>query len=139
MTAQQSPGARLHAEHVDVRKRLAELQELRNTDETVDAFLESWALGYLPSAESMALGLAVKLAAEKREAQEIALRAAETSAKTCDRQVFEDWVSSPPYEYAVCRFADDPAAEAWPGNYVNIGVQLAWDAWQESQKQMGQG
>ena len=81
MSEKTTCGAKLHAEHVDTRQQLAKLQEIAATDETVDSHLEAWQLGYLASCEAMALRLSVKLAAEKREAQQIAIMAAEGAGR----------------------------------------------------------
>lgn len=43
-----------------------------------------------------------------------------------DREAFEAWISGPPYEHEVGLFGD---AAAWPGNYRDIDVDLAWQAW----------
>ena len=45
------------------------------------------------------------------------------------RHDFEAFISSPPFERSVERFGDE---SAWPGNYVDLDVDLAWNAWQES-------
>lgn len=50
------------------------------------------------------------------------------------RLQFEQWVSSPPYEYETLRYPNDPARQAWPGQYKSITVQLAWDSWREARK-----
>jgi hypothetical protein len=50
------------------------------------------------------------------------------------REQFERWISSAPYEMPVVRFPDEPENYAWPGNYKNIAVELAWQAWQEASK-----
>lgn len=42
------------------------------------------------------------------------------------RASFEAWISSPPYEREVERFGE---GSAWPGNYRDIDVDLAWNAW----------
>ena len=42
------------------------------------------------------------------------------------RAAFEAWISSPPYEREVERFCE---GSAWPGNYREIDVDLAWCAW----------
>jgi hypothetical protein len=47
------------------------------------------------------------------------------------RKQFEAWVSSPPYEYDVERYPEDAS---WPGSYMNLGTDLAWQAWQEARK-----
>lgn len=51
-----------------------------------------------------------------------------------ERIRFENWVTAPPIERTVDRFA---AGSAWPGQYRDYSVQLAWDAWQESGKRPG--
>lgn len=45
------------------------------------------------------------------------------------RAAFEDYITAPPFEDSIERFCDDPIKSAWPGNYKNYHVQLAWDAW----------
>lgn len=42
------------------------------------------------------------------------------------RAAFEAWISAPPYEREIERFGD---GSAWPGNYRDIDVDLAWNAW----------
>lgn len=42
------------------------------------------------------------------------------------RAAFEAWISAPPYEREVERFGD---GSAWPGNYRELDVDLAWCAW----------
>ena len=46
------------------------------------------------------------------------------------RQRFETWISSAPFERSIERFPDDERLFAWPGNYRDIAVELAWQAWQ---------
>ena len=46
------------------------------------------------------------------------------------RQQFEKWITSAPYEKNIERFPDDERLFAWPGNYRDIAVELAWQAWQ---------
>ena len=48
------------------------------------------------------------------------------------RRSFEEWISAPPYEHEVLRYPEDETKYAWPGQYRNIAVQLAWEAWCES-------
>ena len=43
------------------------------------------------------------------------------------RETFEEIISASPYEMSVARIPDDPRHFAWPGNYRNLEVQLAWD------------
>jgi hypothetical protein len=42
------------------------------------------------------------------------------------RAAFEAWISAPPFEREVERFGDN---SAWPGNYRELDVDLAWQAW----------
>ena len=42
------------------------------------------------------------------------------------RVAFEAWISAPPYEREVERFGE---GSAWPGNYRELDVDLAWCAW----------
>lgn len=51
-----------------------------------------------------------------------------------DREDFEAAISGPPCERDVRRFHDDPDRAAWPGNYRDIAVDLAWCMWQEAIK-----
>lgn len=46
-----------------------------------------------------------------------------------EQERFEVWVTNPPFERSVTKHG---AESAWPGNYKDISVQLAWEAWQES-------
>jgi hypothetical protein len=48
------------------------------------------------------------------------------------RAAFEKWISSSPYEREVLRYGEDESQYAWPGQYRNIAVQLAWEAWCEA-------
>lgn len=45
-----------------------------------------------------------------------------------ERKMFEEWASAPPYE---CELARWPNSErtAWPGQYREERMQLAWEAW----------
>jgi hypothetical protein len=43
------------------------------------------------------------------------------------RKQFEAWISAPPFEYDVERYTEH---SAWPGSYMNLGTDLAWQAWQ---------
>lgn len=43
------------------------------------------------------------------------------------RAEFERIISRAPYEKSVERFPDDETRHAWPGNYRDLSVQLAWD------------
>lgn len=42
------------------------------------------------------------------------------------RAAFEAWISAPPFEREVERFGEN---SAWPGNYRELDVDLAWCAW----------
>lgn len=48
------------------------------------------------------------------------------------RKRFEIWISSSPYERDVKRFPKDESKSAWPKQYYDIDVQLAWEAWCQS-------
>ena len=43
------------------------------------------------------------------------------------RKQFEALISSAPFEYNIDRF---PKKSAWPGSYIEIPVDLAWQVWQ---------
>ena len=48
-----------------------------------------------------------------------------------ERRRFERWVSSPPIVASTERLGKD---SAWPGQYGDYEVQLAWEAWLERSK-----
>ena len=48
------------------------------------------------------------------------------------RRSFEDWIGGPPYERDLYRWPMDETKHAWPGQYKDIAVQLAWEAWCEA-------
>ena len=48
------------------------------------------------------------------------------------RELFEDWIGNPPYERDTSRWPNDETKHSWPGQYQDIDVQLAWEAWCES-------
>lgn len=48
------------------------------------------------------------------------------------RRSFEEWVSGPPYERDPYRWPIEEKTHAWPGQYKDIAVQLAWEAWCEA-------
>lgn len=52
--------------------------------------------------------------------------AGQLEAPVRPRAAFEAWISSPPYEREIERFGD---GSAWPGNYRELDVDLAWCAW----------
>lgn len=45
------------------------------------------------------------------------------------RAAFEAWISSPPFERETERFGE---GSAWPGNYRELDVDLAWQAWSDA-------
>lgn len=47
---------------------------------------------------------------------------------TTERERFEAWITSQPYERSVAR----AERVAWPGQYADYHVELAWAAWQAS-------
>lgn len=51
------------------------------------------------------------------------------------REKFEQWIKQAPFEKSVTRFSADWSA--WPGGYQDISVDLAWQAWKESQSSRG--
>lgn len=62
--------------------------------------------------------------------EELALQAAPAGlTDEQERAAFESVIGGPPYERDVRRFADDDSS-AWPGNYRDINVDLAWHIWQ---------
>ena len=48
------------------------------------------------------------------------------------REKFEKWIAAPPYERCVCRWPNDETKHAWPGQYKDVNVQLAWESWHEA-------
>ena len=48
------------------------------------------------------------------------------------RSEFEAWISASPFERGIERWSNDESKHAWPGQYRDINVALAWEAWQES-------
>lgn len=49
-----------------------------------------------------------------------------------NRQAFERFISSPPFEKDIERFPTDGAKYPWPGAYRDITVELAWECWKEA-------
>lgn len=49
-----------------------------------------------------------------------------------NRQAFERFISSPPFEKDIERFPTDGAKYPWPGAYCDITVELAWECWKEA-------
>jgi hypothetical protein len=52
--------------------------------------------------------------------------------KESNRKAFEEWASAPPFEMDVDRNHHNPALSAWPAQYRDYKVQMAWEAWQAS-------
>lgn len=50
------------------------------------------------------------------------------------RAQFEAWIGGPPFERDTERYPNDPMKYPWPGSYVDIYVDLAWQAWQEARR-----
>lgn len=48
------------------------------------------------------------------------------------RPKFEAWISAPPFERDLDRFPEDETKWAWPGQYRDMTVEVAWEAWQEA-------
>lgn len=48
-----------------------------------------------------------------------------------NRQLFEKIISAPPFEKSVERWEDNPGKRAWPGNYKDYPVQLAYEVCQD--------
>lgn len=48
------------------------------------------------------------------------------------RRSFEKWIGGPPYERKLYRWPMDETKYAWPGQYKDIVVQIAWEAWCEA-------
>ena len=47
------------------------------------------------------------------------------------RARFEMWITLPPIEASISRW---PKSGAWPDQYRDYKVELAWQAWRESQR-----
>lgn len=56
----------------------------------------------------------------------------ETNPTEFNRQRFEQWITTPPYELDATRWGQDQTLYAWHGQYCHIDVQLAWEAWCEA-------
>ena len=54
-----------------------------------------------------------------------------------ERQAFETWISSPPFEKTISRHPDDETVSSWPGQYHILEVELAWQAWLERTRKEG--
>lgn len=70
------------------------------------------------------------------EAKRIAEQEAQGSLAASDgsaRSSFEKWITQPPHERDIYRWPMDETKHAWPGQYKDIAVQLAWEAWQQAQ------
>jgi hypothetical protein len=46
-----------------------------------------------------------------------------------ERKEFESFFSGLPFEMDVRRFPDDETVYGWPGQYVDVRTQLAWESW----------
>lgn len=58
------------------------------------------------------------------------------NSQELSRAEFEKWISGPPIERNLDRWLDhclDPNS-AWPGQYKDYSVQLAWEAWQKARE-----
>jgi hypothetical protein len=53
----------------------------------------------------------------------------ETNKYEDTRALFEQWISSPPYFGQITRWPDDGCRA---GEYQDLNVQLAWQAWQQA-------
>lgn len=49
-----------------------------------------------------------------------------------ERIQFERWITAPPFERSIRRFASDDRLAAWSGRYCDNSVALAWKAWKAS-------
>ena len=45
-----------------------------------------------------------------------------------ERMDFEAWISSPPYERNIYRWSNDETRHAWPGQYADYVVEIAWQS-----------
>ena len=57
--------------------------------------------------------------------------------KTMTREQFEQWICTGPYNRNIARWPNNANANvwnAWPGQYKEYEVQLAWEAVQESNR-----
>lgn len=57
------------------------------------------------------------------------------TAQEISRQAFEAWITAPPYEKGVERWPEEYIV-SWPGQYKEMCVQLAWEAWQASRRSL---
>jgi hypothetical protein len=48
------------------------------------------------------------------------------------REQFEAMMRSEPFARQIDRWPDDPENHAWPGCYVDIDTDLAWQVWKEA-------
>lgn len=51
-----------------------------------------------------------------------------------DRQQFEYWITQEPMARDISRWPDNPDEFAWPGQYTDNAVEIAWQAWQTATK-----
>lgn len=59
-------------------------------------------------------------------------RSGHSLQRLVSRRAFEDWITAPPYERDTYRWPMEETKYAWPGQYKDIAVQLAWEAWCEA-------
>jgi hypothetical protein len=50
--------------------------------------------------------------------------------EAAERAMFEAFITRPPFEREVQRYPMDEEQYAWPGQYRDIDVEMAWEAWQ---------
>ena len=53
-----------------------------------------------------------------------------------ERALFEAFITAPPFEREVGRWEESDNV-AWPGQYLEYEVELAWCAWQERARLAG--
>lgn len=53
----------------------------------------------------------------------------DTEQEAAERAKFEVWITAPPYKYSSMRFSEHGH---WPRQYLDVKVQLAWEAWKEA-------
>lgn len=58
--------------------------------------------------------------------------ATDNARQAAERAKFDAWITSPPMEYEIERYPNDPSAYSWPENYKDFRVQIAWEAWRQS-------
>jgi hypothetical protein len=53
-----------------------------------------------------------------------------------EREAFEAWAKSAPYEYDTSRFPMDRDKFSWPGQYRDVSVEFAWEAWKARESEL---